>query len=105
MPQSADVLNDQVIRTIRELLQAEHLQDRTVNTYTHWIERFLWLNQGKPIERLDEQDVNGFMHHVRQQLSASQARQKQALRALQYFFSIIRPRLSAQLDEENSLSA
>ncbi|RMF18584.1 MAG: hypothetical protein D6758_03855 [Gammaproteobacteria bacterium] len=107
MTHTVDVHDDHLIELIRDSLASEQLQPRTVNTYTHWIERFLWLNQDKPIERLTEEDAKGFLSYVRQRLKASRAKQKQAMSALEYFFSVVRPRLHARTTDssEENMSA
>lgn len=67
-------------------LQPLHLNQRTEQTYLHWITRFLLYHGLIDAGLLSSSHLTQFLNYVEQRLGASRARINQAQQALVFFY-------------------
>ncbi|MCE1197048.1 integron integrase [bacterium] len=67
-------------------LSARHYSDRTKESYSKWLSRFIAANKGKNPATMGGADINAFLSHLATCENVSASTQNQALAALLFFF-------------------
>ncbi len=75
-------LYDRVI----EVLKARHYSPRTIESYVHWIRRFVVFHTGRHPRELREPEVNAFLTDLANRAKVSAATQNQALAAVLFMY-------------------
>lgn len=75
-------------------LDARHYSDRTRESYTKWLLRFIDANKGRNVEALGEAEINAFLTKLAVSENVSASTQNQALAALLFLYRTV---LSAPL--------
>ena len=75
-----------VIADLCAALQARHYSRRTEQAYSHWVSRFLYFHQGRPLAEMAEADINRFLTHLAVTEKVSASTQNQALAALLFLY-------------------
>lgn len=75
-------------------LDARHYSDRTRESYTKWLLRFIEFNKGRNVESLGEPEINAFLTKLAVSGNVSASTQNQALAALLFLYRTV---LSAPL--------
>lgn len=75
-------------------LDARHYSERTRESYTKWLLRFIEANKGRNVEALGEKEINAFLTKLAVSENVSASTQNQALAALLFLYRTV---LSAPL--------
>lgn len=67
-------------------IHKHQLNQRTEQTYLHWITRFMLFHDQKDAETLESDDRQQFLHYLSEQIQLSRARLNQARQALHFFY-------------------
>jgi len=78
-----------VIADLCAALQARHYSRRTEQAYSHWVSRFLYFHQGRPLAEMAEADINRFLTHLAVTEKVSASTQNQALAALLFLYRYV----------------
>ena len=71
---------------ITQALKGQAFNQRTEQTYLHWITRFVLFNGGKDPAALGTGDQQKFLTYLQERMRLSRARLNQAALALQFFY-------------------
>lgn len=71
---------------ITAAIRKHQLNQRTEQTYLHWISRFVLFHDLKDPEDLEAGDRNQFLTYLRDRVDVSRARLNQARQALTFFY-------------------
>lgn len=72
---------------VRNAIQSQRLNQRTEQTYLHWISRFVLFHQPKTPEALESADQQLFLLYLQDRIQLSRARLNQARQALSFFYN------------------
>ena len=75
-----------MIRDVETAISQRQLNQRTQQTYLHWISRFVLFHDLKDPDELAPEDQQQFLDYLKNQISLSRARLNQASQALSFFF-------------------
>lgn len=75
-----------MIRDVRTAINQRQLNQRTQQTYLHWINRFVLFHGLKDPETLADDDQQQFLSYLRDRINLSRARVNQAHQALIFFY-------------------
>ena len=75
-----------LIQRYQQELQARHYARRTIDTYEHWLRRFLRFHKLRHPREMGSEEVNAFLTHLAVDLDVSASTQNQALSALLFLF-------------------
>lgn len=67
-------------------IHKHQLNQRTEQTYLHWITRFVLFHDQKNVEALECDDRQQFLHYLSERIQLSRARLNQARQALTFFY-------------------
>ncbi|SDX68676.1 site-specific integrase [Marinobacter mobilis] len=67
-------------------IHKHQLNQRTEQTYLHWITRFMLFHDQKNVETLECDDRQKFLHYLSERIQLSRARLNQARQALTFFY-------------------
>lgn len=71
---------------VRNAIREQRLNQRTEQTYLHWICRFVLFHQPKTAETLESADQQLFLQYLQERIQVSRARLNQARQALAFFY-------------------
>lgn len=72
---------------VRNAIRNRKLNQRTEQTYLHWISRFVLYHQPKTPETLESADQQLFLLYLQDRIQVSRARLNQARQALAFFYN------------------
>ncbi|MBM5818414.1 MAG: integron integrase, partial [Cyanobacteria bacterium K_Offshore_surface_m2_239] len=75
-----------LIQRYTQELQARHYDRRTVDTYEHWLRRFLRFHKLRHPREMGSEEVNAFLTYLAVELEVSASTQNQALSALLFLY-------------------
>lgn len=75
-----------MVREVETAINQRQLNQRTQQTYLHWISRFVLFHGLKDPDELALEDQQQFLDYLKDQISLSRARLNQASQALAFFF-------------------
>jgi site-specific recombinase XerD len=84
--QPAGARSQGLIQRYQQELQARHYAHRTIDTYEHWLRRFLRFHNLRHPREMGSEEVNAFLTHLAVDLDVSASTQNQALSALLFLF-------------------
>ena len=84
--QPAGARSQGLIQRYQQELQARHYARRTIDTYEHWLRRFLRFHKLRHPREMGSEEVNAFLTHLAVDLDVSASTQNQALSALLFLF-------------------
>lgn len=84
--QPAGTRSQGLIQRYQQELQARHYARRTIDTYEHWLRRFLRFHKLRHPREMGSEEVNAFLTHLAVDLDVSASTQNQALSALVFLF-------------------
>jgi site-specific recombinase XerD len=91
-----------LIQRYRQELEVRHYARRTVNTYEHWLRRFLRFHGLRHPRTMGSAEVNAFLTHLAVELKVGPSTQNQALAALLFLY---RELLAIDLDLDGVVRA
>jgi len=75
-----------MVREVETAINQRQLNQRTQQTYLHWISRFVLFHDLKDPDELAEEDQQQFLDYLRNKIRLSRARMNQASQALTFFY-------------------
>lgn len=75
-----------LFKRVRNAIRKQRLNQRTEQTYLHWISRFVLFHQPKTPEALESDDQQVFLLYLQDRIQLSRARLNQARQALAFFY-------------------
>ncbi len=75
-----------LVNRVTEAIRKHRLNQRTEQTYLHWITRFVLFNGLKAAGELEAEDQQLFLVYLRDRVLVSRARLNQARQALSFFY-------------------
>ncbi|MGC8119476.1 site-specific integrase [Marinobacter sp. VGCF2001] len=75
-----------MIGQVRAAVHKRHLNQRTEQTYLHWISRFVLFHDLKDPDDLGEEEQRLFLSYLKEKIRVSRARLNQATQALNFFY-------------------
>ncbi|GGY71744.1 site-specific integrase [Marinobacter zhanjiangensis] len=75
-----------LFKRVRNAIHTQRLNQRTEQTYLHWISRFVLFHQPRTPETLESADQQLFLLHLQDRIQLSRARFNQAQQALTFFY-------------------
>lgn len=75
-----------LLRRIQAAVQKQQLNQRTRQSYLHWISCFVMFHESKSPEALEAADQQVFLYYLRDRAQISRAKMNQASQALAFFF-------------------
>ena len=72
---------------LKSALRVRHYSIRTERTYGQWLRRFLSFCKGKPVEKIDSEDIQTYLNYLAEKRKVAASTQNQALNAIVFFFS------------------
>ncbi|MDX1799721.1 MAG: site-specific integrase [Marinobacter sp.] len=75
-----------LVNRVTDAIRTHHLNQRTEQTYLHWITRFVLFNGLKDAGDLEDEDQQLFLIYLRDRVLVSRARLNQARQALSFFY-------------------
>lgn len=78
-----------LIQRYREELQVRHYARRTVESYEHWLKRFLRFHRMRHPRTMGEAEINAFLSHLATEERVSASTQNQALAALLFLYRTV----------------
>ncbi|SET45981.1 MULTISPECIES: site-specific integrase [Marinobacter] len=76
-----------LFQRVQDAIRHQQLNQRTQQTYLHWIARFVLFHQPKTPETLESADQQLFLLYLQDRIQVSRARLNQARQALMFFYS------------------
>lgn len=76
-----------LVRRVTNAIRNRQLNQRTEQTYLHWITRFVLFHNLQDPATLAEDDQQRFLAYLRDGMRLSRARLNQARQALQFFYA------------------
>ncbi len=77
---------EDLVRRLREALEARHYSPRTQEAYATWLLRFEAFHRDAPPSRLGQAGINAFLSHLATDYEVSASTQNQALAALLFLY-------------------
>lgn len=75
-----------LFRRVTHAIKKHNLNQRTEQTYLHWITRFLVFHDLKAADHIAQDDCKSFLRYLEERIRTSRARQNQARLALVFFY-------------------
>ena len=75
-----------MVREVETAINQRQFNQRTRQTYLHWISRFVLFHDLKDPDELAEDDQQQFLAYLRDKIRLSRARMNQASQALTFFY-------------------
>ena len=75
-----------IIKDVEIAINQRHLNQRTQQTYLHWINRFVLFHGLQDPDELADEDRQQFLAYLRDRINLSRARVNQARQALTFFY-------------------
>ena len=75
-----------VLEQVRDTIRRKHYSDRTEETYSHWIKRFVYFSGKRHPRELGAAEVTAFLSHLARDRDVAAATQNQALAALLFLY-------------------
>lgn len=75
-----------LFKRVRNAIRKQRLNQRTEQTYLHWISRFVLFHQPRKPETLERDDQQAFLLYLQDRIQLSRARLNQARQALAFFY-------------------
>lgn len=75
-----------LVNRVTTAIRKHRLNQRTEQTYLHWITRFVLFNGLKDASELEAEDQQLFLIYLRDRVAVSRARLNQARQALSFFY-------------------
>lgn len=85
-----------LLKRIQVAAQHQQFNQRTRQSYLHWISRFVMFHESKTPETLVSEDRQAFLCYLRDRAQISRAKMNQASQALAFFFEQV---LGKSLDD------
>jgi integron integrase len=93
------IMGQKLLDSVHEILRLKHYSDRTEESYTQWIKRYiLFHNKTHPLN-LGEHDVRKYLTHLAQDKYVSSSTQNQALNALIFLYKDVLKRPLTEIGE------
>lgn len=86
MTEALDQSQSGLLARVRRAIQTHKLNQRTEQTYLHWISRYVVFHDLKDPSDLGEQEQQLFLGYLQQRMRVSRARLNQAKQALTFFY-------------------
>ncbi|HBB18351.1 MAG TPA: integron integrase [Syntrophus sp. (in: bacteria)] len=84
---------------LREAMKSRHYSHRTVETYCHWVKRFIFFHNVRHPAEMAEPEINAFLTHLAVKDKVSSSTQNQALSALLFLYRYVINRKIGDLGE------
>lgn len=84
--QPLDQSQSGLLGQVRKAVKKASLSDRTRQTYQHWITQFIFFNDLKHPDELDEGNIKDFLGYLASRLQLSRAKLNQAQNALHFLY-------------------
>lgn len=75
-----------LVARVKDAIHKHRLNQRTEQTYLHWVTRFVLFSDPKVPEALDYEDRRRFLEYLSDGMQVSRARLNQASQALTFFY-------------------
>ncbi|MFC4258019.1 site-specific integrase [Marinobacter lacisalsi] len=75
-----------LFKRVHSAIRKQRLNQRTEQTYLHWISRFVLFHQPRKPETLESDDQQAFLLYLQDRIQLSRARLNQARQALVFFY-------------------
>jgi len=82
---SADAFGE-TLQCLERALESRHYSPRTIQTYVHWVRRFLAGHKGLALASFGEKEINAFLTRLAIDGNVSSSTQNQALAALLFLY-------------------
>ena len=83
---TAEAKAPRLLDSVRDAVRRKHYSDRTLDTYVHWIKRFIYFSGKRHPAEMGAPEVTGFLNHLAHERGVAAATQNQALSALLFLY-------------------